>query len=102
MNYAFPTYTKFEFCITGPCFRGKTILFDFLLAILCCRRQSYCEPTPDDVRPPAGHDGEVQQGRQPGSAHARPTGVFAATLGVTMGVSHPVSPAPHPSIRSNQ
>ena len=29
MDYAFPTYTKFKFCITGPCFRYKTILFDY-------------------------------------------------------------------------
>ena len=29
IDYAYPTYTKFAFCITGPCFRGKTILFDY-------------------------------------------------------------------------
>ena len=29
MDYAFPTYTKFKFCITRPCFRYKTILFDY-------------------------------------------------------------------------
>ena len=75
--------------------------------------KSCCEPMPDDVRPPPGRDGEdrrrlmiqkedaapagpqrrAQQGRQPGSAHARTAGVFAVTLCVTLGIVLSVSPA---------
>ena len=49
MNYAFPTYTKFKFCITGPCFRGKTILFDYSgrnpLLPQVVRAESCCQKT---------------------------------------------------------
>ena len=85
---------------------GKTILFDYSVGdplLLPAERAASCFQMP---RPSAGHDEEVRQGRQPGSAHASLSEVFAVTLGVTLGVSLGVvllvSPAPHPSISSNQ
>ena len=85
MNFAYPTYTKFKFCITGPCFIGKTILFDYSYGdplLLQVARSASCFQMP---RPPAGHDEEAQQGRQQeGSAHASLSDVFAVTMGVTL------------------
>ena len=107
MDYAFTTYTKFAFCITDPCFRYKTILFDYPLAIPCClrwrvlraaaRRRDHQQdmtrrPSRDPAggsahasccqktRPPAGRGGEAGRGASMDSAHARLTGVFAITL----------------------
>ena len=120
MDYAFTTYTKFAFCITGPCFRYKTILFDYSSGdpLPPGGGKSCCEPMPDDVRPPPGRDGEdrrrlmirkedaapagpqrrAQQGRQPGSAHASLSEVFA----ITMDAPIPSPLLRHPIISSNQ
>ena len=98
MDYAFPTYTKFEFCITDPCFRGKTILLDYWCgrsALLPAGRAASCFQM---ARPPAGHGEGDRQGRQRGSAHARTARVFAIAFGVTI-----PSPLLHlPIISSNQ
>ena len=62
MDYAFPTYTKFEFCITGPCFKGKTILFDYSSGDPLLHPAERAARRFQMPRLSAGHGGEARQG----------------------------------------